>query len=435
MRPQMPDVVEIDANDLKKWGDTRAALVWHAPAFTHLLFTMMNKNGNEHVAYFVANVPPEDPKHIPVAATDGAHLLINPTTFFKYDLMERVFVVAHEVVHGMCGHAELMQRLGAAGKVQYPDGVTLAFDADCLNRAMDYVVNDLLVESKIGKYNPEWLWDTTIATHKDDVLTAYRRIFQQKKSGGGGGQGTSQGNGKGQKSFDKHMQPGTTTGQDPAQAAANRNEQEWKTATAGAMAAARAQGKLPDALKRLMEEEVEPKVDWRDMVHGFFARKVGGGGYDWRKPDRRFIVRGIYAPARSGHGCGDIVIAGDSSGSITDKICNLWFGEMAGILEDLKPRRIILMWCDAEVHSVAELHDSTDLYHEKKKGAIGGGGTSFRPVFKEIQKLGLEPDALIYLTDGDGSFPSKAPAYPVLWGDISGRPQKYPWGDVVEIPV
>ena len=439
MRPEMPEVVEIDANELKKWGDTRAALVWHAPAFTHLLFTMMNKNGNEHVAYFVKDVPKGQPGHIPVAATDGAHVLVNPGPFFKYDLMERVFVVSHEVVHGMCGHVELAHRLATAGKVVYPDGKVLQFDMETLNWAMDYVVNDLLIESKIGKYNSDWLWDTTIGKHTDDVLTVYRRILPQQMGGHGQGGGplTSQGNGKnskGQQPFDQHMKPGTTTGQDAAQAAANRNEQEWKTATAGAMAAARAQGKLPASLKRLMEEEIEPVVDWRDLVQGFFARKVGGGGYDWRKPDRRLIVRGIYGPARSGHGCGDIVVAGDSSGSITNPIVSLWCGELGGILEDLKPRRIIFMWCDAEVHSVDELHDSTDLYAIRKRGGLGGGGTSFRPVFRKIKELGLEPDALVYLTDGDGSFPAKAPSYPVLWGDISGNPKKYPFGDVVNVP-
>lgn len=444
MRHNMPELVEVDANELKKWGDTRAALVWQAPAFTHLLFTMMNRNENEHIAYFVKDEPKGHPHHIPVAATDGAHVLINPVHFFKYDLAERVFVTCHEVVHGMCGHPELMQRLANLGKVKYPDGKELPFDADTLNWAMDYVVNDLLVESKIGKYNQDWLWDTNIGKHDDDVLVVYRRILPkdmggQGQSGGpltsGGNGQPSQKNGKGQQPFDQHMKPGTTTGQDATQAANNRNEQEWKTATAGAMAAAQAQGKLPAALQRYMEQEIEPVVDWRDLVHGFFARKVGGGGYDWRKADRRLIVRGIYGPARSGHGCGDIVVAGDSSGSITDAITSLWCGELGGILEDLKPRRIVFMWCDAAVHSVDELFDSTDLYDIRKRGGLGGGGTDFRPVFDKIKELGLEPDALVYLTDGDGSFPKQAPAYPVLWGDISNNPKKYPFGDVVNVPI
>jgi predicted metal-dependent peptidase len=55
-------------------------------------------------------------------------------------------------------------------------------------------------------------------------------------------------------------------------------------------------------------------------------------------------------------------------------------------------------------------------------------------VFEEIASMGFKPDALVYLTDGYGTFPGKAPDYPVLWGDISKSPQLYPWGEVVEIP-
>jgi predicted metal-dependent peptidase len=425
----MPKTIEASTEHLKKWGDTRAAMIWHAPAFTHLLYSMMNKNNNEHIAYFVPNVPKEDPDHIPVAATDGSHMLINPETFFKYNLMERVFVAAHEVVHCMAGHCELMFKLGQAGKVNYPDGKSIPFDADTMNRAMDYVVNDLLIESKIGSYNAEWLHDKTIGTHMDDVLTVYRRIYHKEQGGGPGSTKKP-----GQNGFDQHMKPGSTTGQAPAAAAQGRNEQEWKTAIAGAMAAAKAQGKLPAALERMLGEELEPKVSWVDKIMAFFARKVGGGSYDWRKPDRRFIVRNIVAPARSGFGCGDIVVGVDTSGSISQDILDRFFAEMGGILEDVRPRRLFIIWCDAAVGRVDELNDGSDLYGVKKAGAPGGGGTDFRPVFDKIKELDIQPDALVYLTDGYGSFPSEAPNYQVLWGSIS-QGVKYPFGDVIDVPV
>src|SRR5690606_4947317 len=131
----------------------------------------------------------------------------NPDTFFPLSLNERIFVVAHEIAHGIFGHMELMHKLKAAGKVCYPDGKELSYDHDDMNRAMDYVINDMLIDSKIGQYNPNWLHDRTIATHEDDVLTAYRRIHQDKKNGGQGGKpGTG---------FDHHLAPGTSTGQDP----------------------------------------------------------------------------------------------------------------------------------------------------------------------------------------------------------------------------
>ena len=54
-------------------------------------------------------------------------------------------------------------------------------------------------------------------------------------------------------------------------------------------------------------------------------------------------------------------------------------------------------------------------------------------MFDKIKEMGLEPDALVYLTDGYGTFPAQAPKFTVIWGNIT--PQfKYPFGDVVDIP-
>lgn len=430
---EMFETVELTSQQMKLWQDTRAALIWHAPAFTHVLYTMMHKNGGEQIAVFTNQKDDKGEYIIPWAATDGSNLIINPDTFFQRPLAQRIFIVAHEISHGIFGHCEMIQKLKMAGKVCYPDGKELPYDHDFMNRAMDYVINDMLIDSKIGEYSTDWLHDKTIATHMDSVLTAYRRIFQQNPGGSGG---AGSGPGKGQKSFDKHLPPGTTTGQDPVTAANGRNDMEWKTAIAGAVASAKAQGKLPAALERLLGEVLEPTVDWTDKVIGFFNRKPGGGTYDWRKADRRFVVRGIVTPARSGYGAGPLVVALDSSGSVGQHECDVFFGNVWGILDDIRPSMIHLIWCDAKVHSVEEITDTADLLDIKAKGALGGGGTDFRPVFEEIEKLGIEPDALIYLTDGFGSFPKAAPSYPVLWGNISdpGR-VKYPFGEVVDIPM
>ena len=424
----------ITPQQMKMWADTRAALIWHAPAFTHILYTMMHKSGNDHIAVFTNQKDDKGEYLIPWAATDGSNLIINPDTFFLLSLSKRIFVVAHEIAHGIFDHCGLGFKLRMAGKVAYPDGKELAYDHDTMNKAMDYVINDMLIDSKIGEYDTDWLWDKTIATHMDSVLTAYRRIFQQNQGGGGGGAGNS--NGKGQKSFDKHLDPGAAQGQDPTNAANSRNEMEWKTAIAGAVASAKAQGKLPAALERLLGEVLEPTVDWTDKVIGWFNRKPGGGTYNWRKADRRFAVRGIIVPERSGFGCGPIVVGCDSSGSVGQKELDVFFGNMWGIIDDIRPSMIYLIWCDSKVHAVEEITDTADLMDVKAKGAKGGGGTDFRPVFEKIEELGIEPDALIYLTDGYGSFPKVEPAYPVLWGNISPPGAvKYPFGEVVDVPI
>ncbi|MGE0677817.1 vWA domain-containing protein [Pseudolabrys sp.] len=422
------ELVKLDAKQEKLWDDTRVALLWHCPAFSHILYTLMNKVDSKHIAVFT--------KDVPVAATDGVTLMINPETFFPLKLEERVFVCGHEILHCILNHCIIGYQFGKRGSVPYPDGVVLPYSHELMNVAMDLVINDILVESKVGLYNKKWLHDASIATANDSVLDAYRKLYE-KCAGKGGGKGdgssvTVQGNVSGEQ-FDEHLDPGTSQGKDAHSASQDRNTSEWNTGVAAAMHSAKVQGKLPAGLERLLNEVLEPQVDWREHIQSLFARKVGGGTYDWQKPDRRLIVRDIIAPGRSGFGAGDVVVAVDTSGSIGDRELSMFFGEMYGILDTVKPKRLFVMWCDAKVHRVDEIEDLSELMSLRRKGAPGGGGTSFIPVFEEMEDMGIEPDALVYLTDGMGSFPAQAPSFPVIWGNIYEGSQ-YPFGDVVDIP-
>jgi predicted metal-dependent peptidase len=397
----------------KAWNDTRSALLFWCPAFAHIFYSMMNNAHSSHIAVFT--------KDIPIAATDGTTLFINPERFFKYNLKERVFICAHEIMHCIWNHCALMHGFAARKQIAYADGTTLPYNQKFFNIATDLVINDLMIESDIGSFNKDWLHDTSIAVSTDSAIDAYKKVYKE----GGCGKG---------KGFDEHLKPGTSQGKDAASAAAERNEAKWQTEIQSAVTSAKLQGKLPGALERWFGDNIlSPQVDWKDKIRGLFARKVGSGSYDWQKPDRRLIVRDIIFPGRSGYGAGTVVIGGDTSGSVGAKTLNLFLGEIAGILEDVRPKRMVIMWCDAKLQRVDEIEDASDLNVVRYKGAPGGGGTKFWPVFNEIEKMGLTPDALVYLTDGIGTFPDKAPSYPVFWGSV--YPQaKYPFGDVVDVP-
>lgn len=415
--------LELDAAQRRKWIETRSALLWKCPAFTHILFSMLNPEKGELAAIFTDAVP--------IAATDGTHLILNPAKFFAFNLDERVFIVAHEILHCILNHCVLGYQMKRAGAVKYTDGTSLPYDAQLMNVAMDLVINDTLIHDKIGTFPKEGVHDPKLATRDTSFVDAYRKVYKQAEQNGGkgGGDGNSPGGDKG--GFDVVLDPGTSQGKDAGKAAQARSQTEWDTAVAGALATAKAQGKLPAALERLLSEIVEPTVSWQDHIRGIFARKVGGGGYDWRKPDRMLIQRDIYAPRRSGNGCGPVVVAIDTSGSIGQTELNHFFAEMRGILDDVRPELIHVIWCDAKVHKVDEVDDSSDINTLKP---AGGGGTDFRPVFDYVEDNNIRPDALVYLTDMLGSFPDQAPAYPVIWGDIYGR-CKAPFGDVVPVTI
>lgn len=400
----------------RKWIETRSALLWRCPAFTHILFSMLNPTKGELAALFTTEVP--------IAATDGSNLILNPEKFFEFSLDERVFIVAHEILHCILNHCVLSHPMQRSKIVKYSDGSTLPYDHKLMNIAMDLVINDTLIADKIGKFPTIGVHDPKVATAKDSFLAAYKKIWNDPDKGKGKGDGAG--------GFDVIMSPGAGQGQDPGQATQDRSQTEWDTAVAAALTSAKMQGKLPANLERLLGEIIDPQVQWQDHIRALFARKIGAGGYDWRKPDRRLIQRDIYAPQRSGNGCGTIVVGIDTSGSIGQKILDVFFGEMRGILDDVRPTEIHVVWCDARVHKVDTVDDSNDISTLK---AAGGGGTDFRPVFDWIDKEGVTPEALVYLTDGLGSFPKDMPAYPVIWGAIKGYNVKYPFGDVVEIEI
>jgi len=411
----------------KAWSDTRSALLWHAPAFSHIFYTLLQnnkqvgRNGQAYGAIFT------DDKDIPIAATDGSNLVFNttPTGFFQFNLNQRVFIVVHEIMHCILNHPVIGHQLRMRGKVAYPDGKELEYDHGQMNMAEDYVINAIIVDSKIGQMPTDkggkqiGLLDAAIATAKDASLDTYRKIFKKKPQI--------------QVGFDVKLDPGATQGKNSTQAANERNAAAWATEIASGMAAAKAMGKLPAGLERVFADFLEPKVDWTEQIRALFARKVGGGQFDWKRPDRRLITREIYAPGRTGFGAGVVVVGVDTSGSIGQRELDMFMAEMAGILDDVNPEKLLIMWCDAEVHRVDECEDTGDLLALRCKGAPGGGGTSFIPVFEKIEELGVTPEALVYLTDGLGSFPHSAPAFPVIWGNIYPN-SKYPFGDVVDIP-
>lgn len=429
--PTKLEPIELTADQRRKWIETRSAVLWKCPAFTHILFSMLNPTKGELAALFT--------KDVWMAATDGSNLILNPDEFFKRPLAQRVFVTAHEILHCILNHCSMGFTFRKSGKVKYADGTILDYNHQMMNMAMDYVINDILIVDKIGTMPPEGLHDTTKGDATMSFLDVYRKLYEEEQKGGKGkkpgekGDGPGQpgggGNGKPGQGFDTILDPGAGQGKDPGKAQGERSQAEWDTAVAAAVASAKAQGKLPLGLERLLHEVIEPTVSWQDHIRAFLARKIGNSAYDWNRPDKRLIQRDIFHPRRSGGGCGEIVVAVDTSGSIGDNELAHFMAELTGILEDVKPTVIHVLWVDSELHHVDELYEGDD---PRKLKPHGGGGTSFIPPFEWIDENNLNPEALVYLTDGLGPFPAKAPAYPVLWGDIL-KVATFPFGDVVEV--
>jgi len=421
--------IPLTAPQQKLWRDTLAALSWIAPGFVHVLYTMLHNTGHDDVALFT-----EDgimAKH--AAATDGHQLLFNPKKFFEFDLLERCFIVLHEIMHEALNHVRMGYTFRQRGTITV-GSKTVPYHHLFANVMQDYVINAILVASKLGKYNKQWLHNPTIASEKDTWIGAYLRHIQNVQTitiacgfienEGAPGQ------------FDAHLDPHEGSGSEPEEAPP-RNDRAWEIVMNQAAEIQRAQGKMPGALQMFFDSILRPKVDWTDHIRGHITRMMGSGAYDFRRLDRRMIVRGIGAPGMSGHGAGLIIIGGDTSMSVFHNraLIARWIGEIAGIIEDVQPEEVHVVWCVSVVKRVDVCTDVNDVRKMVYDGVPGGGGTVFKPVFDYIEQNDLRPDVLLYLTDGDGRYPPHEPEYPVIWGDISGQKKKYPFGIVVDVPV
>jgi predicted metal-dependent peptidase len=402
----------------EKWDSTCSMMVWTCPGFAHLWYKLLNNQNGDYTAVMT--------KGVPIAATDAKNILINPDTFFKYSLPERTYIMAHEIVHNVYGDVELLHRCHNLGTVPMNDGSqSLPFRNSTMQKAMDLRINALLTKSRIGKAPKDGLFDKDM-TGEESVLDVYKKVYEEE-----GPDLPDQGNNPG--GFDTLQAPGKSTGQGAQQAAQQRNPQQWAVEIAAAQVIEqnKSQGKMAGALKRMFEKLLEPEVDWKNHIHTLINRITGSGGWNWKQPDEWWAPHEFFSPRRSGKGAGWIVIWGDTSGSRGQDEIASNIAELAGMMEDVNPQRITVLWCDAAIHYVDEIRDAADLAHIQARGVSGGGGTSQEPVFDWIAQQDDQPDLYIGFTDGFVDFPDKAPQYPVIWASSTDQP--YPFGQVVRV--
>lgn len=426
----MFEETELTPTQEKQWDDTMSLMQWTCPGFRHLWYKLLaerNNNGQTKYAGIFT-------KEIGNACTDGKNIMFNPDWFFALSLPERLYVCGHEVLHNVYRDVEFLHACATSGEVPMNDGKPLPFDMETMQQAMDYRINALLDVSgsagkplgtrvkNCGNYDPE-------TSANDALLDVYKRHYKKKPDNQGSGQGGGQGSGD--QGFDSLAKPGASTGQQPDQAAAQRNDQQWRVEldAARTLDQMRHQGKSPGALQRLYDEILSPEVDWRDHIRAELTRHIGTGTKNWMKPDRRFVDEDIYLPSPAGYGAGWIVVYGDTSGSIAREEITSYIAELSGILADVRPRRLTILWGDTQVAHIDEVAEVDDLRHVKPKG---GGGSDSRPMFDWVaENRDEQPECFIGFTDGMINFPQRAPHYHVIWCSVCDA--KYPFGEVVRI--
>ncbi len=189
-----------------------------------------------------------------------------------------------------------------------------------------------------------------------------------------------------------------------------QEEDNWRIALSQAMQQSQLAGDLPGCIQRLCSELLTPALPWSELLRRFLS-DAARNDFSWVQPNRRYLHAGIYLPGLHNDELGQVAIAVDTSGSITQSELDTFSTELSAILEEFDSL-LHVYTCDAEVTESYGL-TSADLPLEFT--ATGGGGTDFRPPFEKLEQESIAPHCLIYFTDLQCNRYPEEPDYPVLW--------------------
>lgn len=202
---------------------------------------------------------------------------------------------------------------------------------------------------------------------------------------------------------------------------------QWQQRMAGAAQQAMQSGKLGGELARIVDHLLQPQLPWR-MLLAKYMNSLARDDYSYTRPSSRRGDPAIYPSLRSSQA--DVVIAVDTSGSISDADVEEFVSEINAIKGQMRAR-ITLLACDTAL--AKECPWSYEAWDEfvMPEQIKGGGGTSFVPVFDWVERQDKQPELLVYFTDAEGEFPKHEPIYPSIWL-VKGK-AKVPWGQRIQL--
>lgn len=164
--------------------------------------------------------------------------------------------------------------------------------------------------------------------------------------------------------------------------------------------------KMPAELKSyldLLEESQKPVVNWRRVLRLFAnsSSKTSLKNTIRRASKRYGTTPGIKIKKKQ-----KILVALDTSGSVSDEDLKEFFGELHHIWK--QGVEIFVVECDTQIGNKYHYKGVTPSF------VSGRGGTIFdEPI--QYANTTFRPDALIYFTDGYADVPKYTPICPMLW--------------------
>ena len=313
---------------------------------------------------------------LPTAGVDGIHMYINPDWFCALTQEQRIGLLAHESWHIALNHVGNKSRCNDRDKKLFND-------------AGDYVINLIITEAGM-KIPPNGLLDTkyydwTTNQVYEDLKKNTRPVNPNHDMSG-------------------DIMP-LEMSVDASDALVN---QLLVKALVQAEMVGEGIGKLPSDLQRTINEILNPVLPW-DSILDQFLTDMAADDYTWRRPNKRFMPEHILPTAYS-NALGHIIIAIDTSGSVTEKQMTEILSEITYIKTKFNPKKLTILDCDTRIHNIHEVGENDCIEDLKFSGY---GGTQVAPPIDYAKAH--DAQALLYFTDGQFTpYPGEVP-FPLYW--------------------
>jgi predicted metal-dependent peptidase len=164
-------------------------------------------------------------------------------------------------------------------------------------------------------------------------------------------------------------------------------------------------GTLPAGLCRWAEDQLDPIVNWKNELRATLSNQAvrisGLLDYTYSKANRRQCLHGkMIFPAHCAYQP-SVVIAVDTSGSMSDKDIAQGLAEVKAALRCLEGANISFVACDAKAVVTKNVFGLKDI------NLIGGGGTDMGVALVAMAEM--KPDVALLVTDGYTSYPELNP--------------------------
>lgn len=324
---------------------------------------------------------------IPTFATTGKQIIINLDYAETLSVDEIKGVLIHEIMHSVFFH---LTRLNGKHKGYW-------------NMAGDYAINPII--KKEGFVLPESHLDEQ-RFHSMSADEIYRILIEE------------------QPEIPKELMD--IKSEHMTEAEAKHAEQQTKIDVAKASNIA---GKdIPDSIRKLVQEVIETKIDWKAKLRDFVQESLGTDETTWKRPNRNYLHDKLYIPSLSGRSMPSIAVMFDTSGSIYAQkdLFAEFTSELTKIIEDMVPETVDLFYVDTRIQK----HETYEEGEIPKYELEGGGGTDFTsawPIMEECQ-----PACIIAFTDLWASLPEHSDV-PTMWMTYENKEPYAPFGEITII--